>query len=185
MFTLLLTAVGLAMDAVAVSIAHSLACRPRPGQALAMAGAFGGFQAAMPLAGLAIGAAAAGWVGAWDHWLIFAVLGGIGGKMLWESWHGDDDGPAGWPGPWALLVLAVATSIDALAAGFTLALLGTGPWLAAAVIGAVTLVLCLAAIAAARRLGATAGPWAERIGGLVLIGIGAKVLVSHLAVQVS
>jgi putative Mn2+ efflux pump MntP len=181
MGTLLLTALGLAMDAVAVAIAHSLACRPRPGQALAMAGAFGGFQAAMPLAGLALGAVAAAWIGAWDHWLILAILSVIGGKMLWESWQDDEDGPAGWPGGWTLVLLAVATSIDALAAGVTLALLGMSPLLSAAIIGAVTLVLCLAAIAGARRLGAHAGPWAERIGGVVLIGIGVKVVVDHLS----
>lgn len=176
-------ALGLAMDAVAVSISAGMA---RPGEpfarALRMPLAFGVFQALMPAIGWLGGAALSGWVATWDHWLAFALLLAIGGKMLWEAWRGgDEERPASDPFAWRpLLLLSVATSIDALAAGMTISLIGLHPGLTIAIIGATTALLCLPAVRLGARLGERWASRAEVAGGVVLILIGGKILVDHL-----
>jgi putative Mn2+ efflux pump MntP len=182
MLTALLLALGLSMDAVAVSICAGMA---RPGEpfwrALRMPLAFGFFQALMPFLGWLGGEAVVAYIADWDHWIAFALLAGIGGKMLWEAVNGDDECPTGDPFAWGrLTILAIATSIDALAAGLSISLIGLEVWLSVAIIGGVTALLCLPAVRLGGRLGER---WAQRagiVGGVVLIGIGVKILVDHL-----
>jgi manganese efflux pump family protein len=183
MFTALLLALGLSMDAVAVSICAGIS---RPGEpfvrALRMPVIFGLFQALMPLLGWLGGSTVVSLIADWDHWIAFALLAAIGGKMLWEAWHGDGDCPTGDPFAWGrLCVLAVATSIDALAAGLSIAFIGLPPLVSIVVIGMVTTVLCLPAVRLGSRLGARWARRAEVVGGLVLIGIGVKIVFDHLS----
>ena len=183
MLTALLLALGLSMDAVAVSISSGLG-RSGVGfwRLLRMPLAFGFFQALMPFLGWLGGTALVAQVAAWDHWLAFALLAGIGGKMLWEAWQGDDAeaAPAD-PFAWSrLTVLSVATSIDALAAGLTIAFIDLPVAFTLAIIGFTTAALCLPAVLWAGRLGERWAGRAEIVGGLVLIGIGVKILADHL-----
>ncbi len=184
MLTAILLALGLSMDAVAVSISSGM-CRPEAGtwRLLRMPLAFGFFQALMPFLGWLGGASLVAHVARWDHWLAFALLTGIGGKMLWDAWRGDDDDcDTSDPFAWGrLLVLSVATSIDALAAGLTIALIDLPVGLSLTIIGGTTTILCLPAVLLSRRLGVRWAGRAEVVGGLVLIGIGSKILMDHLA----
>jgi putative Mn2+ efflux pump MntP len=174
---------GLAMDAVAVSVAAGLAKQPlAPRDAPLMALTFGGFQALMPLLGWALGHAARASVAAWDHWIAFGLLTLVGGKMAWEWWHHDPERLRGDPfAPSRLLVSGLATSIDALAVGVTLALQGLPLLLSAGIIGLITFALCLPAVRLGARLGERFARWSELAGGLVLIGFGAKILAAGLA----
>lgn len=183
--TLLLMAVALAMDAFAVSVASGLALsRAGTGKVIRMAGFFGLFQAGMPLIGYAAAFTFAEAIRVVDRWVAFALLTFVGGKMLWEVFRGGDDEQSDPADLKTLLVLSVATSIDALAIGVSLAVmpktgvlsLPAGTFLAAAVIGVVTFVLCLIGAALGRKAGALLGRRAEIAGGIVLIGIGLKTL---------
>ena len=186
--TLLAIAVALAMDAFAVALATGICLgRARAAQMLRMALAFGLFQALMPVLGWLLGLTVRQHIEAYDHWTAFALLALVGGKMIWEGATGGDDAPGcepvdrtrGWP----LLVLAVATSIDALAVGLSFAVLGESIWLPALVIG----VVCFALTALGVKIGCLAGRvsaisrYAEVLGGLVLVGIGLKILSEHQA----
>ena len=190
-FSIFLLAVGLAMDATAVAAARGLAIpKVLPRHVALVAGFFGGFQALMPLIGFSIGAFVGARVGAvierFDHWVAFVLLGAIGGKMLWEARGGgdDDDDDEDGPDPFALkvmFVLAVATSIDALAVGITLPMLGADLWLSLATIGVTTAVLSALGLFAGRRFGALLGKRLDVAGGVVLIGLGVKILAEHLS----
>lgn len=182
----LLLAVGLSMDAMAVAAARGLALRQvRLRHLLLVAGFFGGFQALMPLLGWLLGSRVGPAIAAWDHWVVFALLGGIGAKMLWEAWR--DDGAAERVderaafGLRVLLVLAVATSIDALAAGFTLPLLGAPLLLSVVTIGVTTALLSALGLLAGQRFGKALGRRLDTAGGLMLIGLGLKTLLEHLS----
>jgi putative Mn2+ efflux pump MntP len=192
--SLFLLAVGLAMDAMAVSIASALAAlRVRARDALLLAFMFGLFQALMPVIGWAVGAQFAKVIADWDHWLAFVLLGGIGTKMLHESLTHRHPGvpPArkegqepGGRNPFQfgrLTLMALATSIDALAAGVTLPVLEIRLMAAAAVIGGVTFILCLLGVTVGRRFGEPLEGKLDIIGGLVLIGLGVKILIEHLS----
>jgi putative Mn2+ efflux pump MntP len=182
--TILLLAVGLAMDATAVSAARGLAVeRIQLRQVLTVALAFGGFQALMPALGWAVGTRLGPAVEAWDHWIAFALLAGIGAKMLWDS-AGQPERVAteqrGLFGAKIILVLAVATSIDAFAAGISLPMLNAPLLTSIAVIGVVTALLSALGLFAGRRFGAMLEQRLDAVGGVVLIGIGSKILVQHL-----
>ena len=183
-FTILLTAAGLAMDALAVSISSGPGLREhRQRRALKMAAFFGGFQAIMPAVGYALGVTFREWVAAADHWIAFGLLAAIGGKMIHESMSNGGDASRR-TDPFStrtLTLLAIATSIDALAAGVTLPLLRAPMALTLATIGLVTFALSLAGVYAGRRFGARLGPRLDAVGGVVLIGIGARILALHLA----
>ncbi len=180
-----LIAVGLSMDAFAVAIGRG-AMLPRAERArgaLSMALAFGLFQALMPVAGWLLGSAFADLIGGIDHWIAFLLLAGIGGRMCYEAatGHGDDVRPT--LSIRVLLLLAVATSIDALAVGIGLRLADPAtPILAAGLlIGIVTFGFSLTGGLAGSRLGERFGRSMEALGGVVLIGIGLRILVTHLA----
>jgi putative Mn2+ efflux pump MntP len=179
-FEVLLLSVGLAMDAFAVSVGKGLTMRRvHYPSAFKLAFAFGLFQALMPVVGYVAAASFAQAVQSVSGWIAFILLGIIGGKMVWEGIHdGEDDDNAEFAGVplGELLVLAIATSIDALAVGISFAVLGTPPVPAVIVIGVVTFLLSLAGVVAGNRLGAGIGRPATIAGGLILVGIGVKVL---------
>jgi manganese efflux pump family protein len=170
-------AIGLAMDATAVAATRGL--RARRGEGLLLAALFGGFQAGMAALGWLLGDYGGRYVAAWDHWIAFGVLVAIGGKMVWDARGDAADEPAA-GGALVYLGLALATSIDAGAAGVTLPLLAVSPGFALAMIGAVTALLTLIGYRAGNALGRRLGSRLEVVGGLVLIAIGVKVLVEHL-----
>ena len=174
-------AFALAMDAFAVSLASC--CRlPRvnAGHVARLALAFGFFQFLMPVIGWLAGRGLSRWLTAFDHWVAFGLLALIGGKMLWESFRPSESGGQDPTRGWMLLTLAIATSIDALAVGLSLAVLDVSIWVPSIVIGIVAAVLTVIGALFGSRLGRRFGVWAERFGGVVLIGIGIRILVSHL-----
>jgi putative Mn2+ efflux pump MntP len=171
------------MDAFAVALVTGLSLRPlRAPQLLRMSLAFGLFQAGMPLLGWLAGKAVYRYISAVDHFIAFGLLAFVGGKMLYEALRGgDDDGKAGDPTRgMALLILAIATSIDALAVGLSLSVIGQPIAFAALVIGVVCAGFTATGMLLGRRIGAWWGPRVEVFGGLILIGIGVKILVEHL-----
>ena len=182
---ILLLAVALAMDAVAVSLARGMALRrPTWGQTFLLAGAFGLFQALMPVLGWLLSSVFADALRSLAPWIAFGLLAVIGGKMIWESFHDDDeddDGAVGVP-LLQVLTLAVATSIDAFAVGVTFAVLDVDVAPAVAVIGVVTLALSLVAVRVGARVGERLGSRAELVGGIVLVLIGLRILLDHLGV---
>lgn len=183
-FSLLAVATGLAMDATAAAAARGLAAPTlRLRDVLLVAGLFGGFQAGMPLLGWLLGTRLGPAVMAWDHWIAFVLLGGIGLKMLHESRTRDDDAPPEAKdlfGLRVLLVLAVATSIDAFAVGVTLPMLGAPFALSLTTIGVTTAALSAGGLFAGRRFGALLGRRLEAVGGLILLVQGTKILIEHL-----
>ncbi len=182
---ILILALALAMDATAVAAAKGLAAPSvRFLDALRVALLFGGFQAGMTGAGAFAGARFASLIEAYDHWIAFVLLAGIGGKMIWEalrSEHDEDTKPKGETFAWKpLLVLAVATSIDALAAGVTLPLVDANIPLTVTVIGVAAGTLSFAAVYVGRKLGDRLGKKLDLIGGVVLVLLGVKTLLEHL-----
>jgi manganese efflux pump family protein len=178
---LLLIAIGLAMDAFAVSTACGVQVAvARYGLVLRVALAFGFFQFIMPVIGWFAGSTFSAWLEAVDHWVAFGLLTVIGARMLWESFRKEKAPDRDPTRGWNLLVLAVATSIDALAVGLGLAFLGVSIWIPSLVIGIVAAALSAVGALFGCRLGHRFGVWAERAGGLVLIGIGVRILVQHL-----
>lgn len=177
MIEALFLALALAMDAFAVALTQGARFRPGPREGLAIALTFGGFQALMPLAGWVVGAVALVYVETIDHWIAFALLAFLGVRML-GGHVGDGEGTHALTGR-ALLIAGVATSIDALAAGITLPALGVAPLLAVALIGLVTFVMSGAGVILGRVAGDRWGEWAERAGGVILIGLGCKILAEH------
>jgi manganese efflux pump family protein len=180
----LVLALALAMDATAVAAARGVAGATRREVAV-LAIAFGAFQAGMAALGLVLGRTAADAIAAWDHWLAFGLLVALGGKMLLDALRGD---PAGATAPAArealrartIVLLSIATSIDALAAGVTLPVLGAPPAVALSLIGLASLVLSAAGGLAGARIGRRGGRALEIAGGIALIAIGAKTLIEHL-----
>lgn len=177
MIAALLLAAALAMDAFAVALAQGARFRPTAAGGLAIALTFGAFQGVMPLAGWAIGALALAYVAAVDHWIAFGLLAFLGLRML-TGHVGDAEAAEALTGR-ALLLAGVATSIDALAAGITLPTLGVAPLLAVALIGSITALMSGAGVLLGRVAGEHWGEWAERAGGLILIGLGVKILAEH------
>ncbi len=193
MLTYFLVALGLSMDAFAVSVSSGI-CIPhmQTRYALRAAFAFGLFQFLMPIFGWLAGGAFRAYIEGFDHWIAFALLALVGGKMLIESREiadeaSCDDAASGGDRKkrsildlGGLLILAVATSIDALAVGLSYSMLGAPILGPAAIIGLVTFALCLAGCEFGRRIGTRFERWAEAAGGIVLVAIGLKILVEHL-----
>jgi manganese efflux pump family protein len=181
--TLLGIAIGLAMDAFAVAIGAGLQlCGATPRQTFRLAWHFGLFQAFMPIIGWLAGRTVAQYIAPVDHWIAFGLLAFIGGKMIWEAFHHDEDAEVCDPTKgWRLVMLSIATSIDALAVGLSLALLDVSIWWPALVIGVVAGVLTTIGMELGKRFGALLGRRMEIVGGVILIGIGVKILVEHLA----
>jgi len=182
-FSILIIAVGLGMDALSVAVGIGAAARTlTPGAVLRLAGSFGLFQFAMPLVGWLAGRSVAGYINRYDHWVAFLLLALVGGKMIRDSFsHETKHTHAGDPTRgMTLLVLSVATSIDALAVGLSLAFLKAPIVNAGVVIGVVCFLMTAAGMVFGRKLGGIFGKKAELAGGLVLLGIGIKILWEHL-----
>lgn len=182
---LALIAVGLSMDAFAVAICKGLGMkRLNVRQAFVIALFFGGFQALMPAIGWALGTQFEALITPVDHWIAFVLLALIGGNMLKESLGKDDDGQAEAADAKLdlreLTMLAVATSIDALAVGITFAFLRVSIAPAAGLVGITTFVLSFAGVVVGHRFGARYEKAATAVGGVVLILIGCKILLEHL-----
>ena len=185
--SLLLIAVGLSMDAFAAALCKGLSVQElKRRQALAVGGYFGVFQALMPLIGYLLARFFRQWVEAVDHWLAFALLCLIGCSMIFESRVKQDttDAPESGFSPRAMLPLAFATSVDALAIGVAFALSGVygSIFLSVSVIGLVTFALSVLGVRAGRFLGEKFRSRAELFGGVLLILIGARILLSDLGV---
>lgn len=179
--TILLIALGLAMDCFAVAVASGFtATRMRLPHALRMALFFGGFQAIMPILGWFGGTALRSAITGIDHWVAFGLLAAIGIKMIVESRKLEEDREIDPTKLTVVAALAVATSIDALAVGVSLSFLNVAIVLPALIIGAVSFVVSLAGVYTGKRFGHLFENKLELLGGLILIGIGAKILVQHL-----
>lgn len=180
METLLLLAVALAMDSVAVSIAIGAKYKKLLlKKALLVAAIFGFFQGLMPLIGYLAGIAFAEYVQSFSHWIAFILLTGLGGKMLYEAYQNEFDDEVDNLSYHTLLTLAVATSIDAMAVGVTFAFMQTDIFSASAVIALVTFLLCVIAVYIGKKLGSYLESKAEMVGGIILIGLGCKILSEH------
>lgn len=184
---LLLIAVGLSMDAFAVSICKGLGMKEvNPKVSVVLALFFGGFQALMPLIGWALGSQFLGIIGPIDHWVAFVLLAVIGGKMLWEAFRedaGEGDGkPADRIDLGEFLILAIATSIDALAVGISFAALSVDIVPSVALIGVITFAFSIAGVFVGNFFGSRYEKPASIVGGVVLILIGTKILLEHLGI---
>ena len=175
--------VSLAMGAFAVSVVCGAVFRQlHILHALRMALFFGAFQSLMPLLGYTTGKTFEGFIGVYDHWLAFILLTLIGGKMIYEAFKIEEveKKPADPASLVALLVLSLATSIDALAVGFTLSLVTHHITLAVGLIGVITFILSYIGYRIGKRFGHFFENKIEILGGLILIAIGAKILIQHL-----
>jgi manganese efflux pump family protein len=179
---ILLIAVGLAMDAFAVALGiGTMQMANEPRAIFRLSFHFGLFQFLMPVLGWLAGTSIAQYISAFDHWVAFALLGFVGGRMVQSGL--DPDGQAFRTDPSrgrTLVLLSVATSIDAFAIGLGLAMLNIDVIYPSSVIGVVAAGFTLLGLAVGSRLGAWFGKRMEVLGGLVLIGIGVRVLLSHL-----
>jgi manganese efflux pump family protein len=178
----LLISLSMAMDAFAVCLGAGTtgqADGPRPRFRLAFH--FGLFQFIMPVFGWLAGTSVAQYIQSFDHWIAFGLLAFVGGRMVWAGFHPEDEKKKSDPSRgWTMVLLSIAVSIDALAIGLSLALIGVSVWYPAIVIGVVTGLLSLVGLRIGNKLGEKFGHVMEIIGGLVLIGIGARIVVAHL-----
>lgn len=178
---ILITAIALAMDAFAISVCKGLSVgRPSSSNYLSVALWFGFFQALMPLVGYFLGISFADRVARYDHWIAFVLLGLIGANMIKESLEKDGNKTDSSFAFVPMLMLAVATSIDALAVGITFAFLKVNVWLSVTVIGVVTAVLSAIGLKIGSIFGHKYKSKAEFAGGVVLICMGIKILIEHL-----
>ena len=179
---LLLLAVGLSMDAFAVSICKGLSLGKISWRHMVLAGLwFGIFQALMPAIGYGLGSFFADMIDAYDHWVTFILLGAIGLNMIKESFEDQEHCDASMR-PYTMLMLAIATSIDALAVGITFAFLDTPIIEAIVIIGVTTFVLSIAGVAMGNYFGTRYKKKAEIAGGIILVIIGTKILLEHLGI---
>lgn len=178
---LFIIAVGLSMDAFAVSICKGLAMRKTGIKDMALVGLwFGGFQALMPVTGYLVGVQFKEAITAVDHWIAFGLLAVIGGNMIREALSGEEDCEDDSLAPRTMLLLALATSIDALAVGVGFAFLDVNITAAAGFIGVVTFTLSAAGVRVGSVFGARYKSRAELTGGAILILMGTKILLEHL-----
>ena len=184
LWELFIIAVGLSMDAFAVAICKGLSApRITLGHGLVAGLWFGGFQAAMPLAGWLLGSRFQAVISGFDHWIAFVLLAMIGINMIRESRQTDDDGVDASFSWRSMLPMALATSIDALAVGVTFAFLQVDNiFLAVGFIGATTFVLSCAGVLLGSAVGGAFRTRAELVGGVILVLMGTKILLEHLGV---
>nr|WP_316619592.1 manganese efflux pump MntP family protein [uncultured Ruminococcus sp.] len=178
---LFVIAVGLSMDAFAVSVCKGLSVRRlRPRHNLICGLYFGGFQALMPVIGWLLGRQFESLIKSIDHWIAFALLVLIGANMIREAVKNEEENLNDSFSPKTMLPLAVATSIDALAVGVTFAFLDVSIVPAVSMIGATTFILSAVGVKIGNVFGAKYKSKAELVGGIVLIAMGVKILIEHL-----
>jgi len=179
--TVLLIAVGLAMDAFAVSLCKGLALKePNPKQMLIIGLWFGVFQGVMPIIGFLLGTGMYDLIRDYDHWIAFGLLLLIGANMILESFSKDEEKVDADLGFGTMFFLAVATSIDALAVGITLAMDSSDIVSSSIIIGIVTMAISVIGVRIGAIFGDKLGKKAELIGGIILICIGIKIVIEHL-----
>ena len=187
-FEIFMIGVGLSMDAFAVAICKGLNMRKLDKvQTLVIALFFGGFQALMPFLGWLLGKQFESYITSFDHWIAFVLLAFIGGKMIWDVFKGDDKDEACCRAGTRmdikeLFVLAIATSIDALAVGISFAFLQVNIGSAITLIGCTTFVISAAGVFVGHKFGAKYEDKATVVGGVILILIGLKILLEHLGI---
>jgi putative Mn2+ efflux pump MntP len=182
MLSIFLIAIGLSMDSFAVSITSGLAVKKMHiRHALTMGGFFGGFQALMPVLGWFAGLSLRRFIESYDHWVAFALLGFIGGKMIWEAFKvEEEEKKTDFFSLKMLFILSIATSIDAFAVGLTLSFLKIFILAPAIIIGCTTFAISFAGVYIGDMVGHFFEKKIEIFGGLILIGIGTKILIEHL-----
>ncbi|PZR12944.1 MAG: hypothetical protein DI532_12310 [Azospirillum brasilense] len=184
--TIAMLSLSMSADAFAVSLAKGAALqRPRFVEALRTGAIFGIVEAITPVLGWLLGFAASAYVAAIDHWVAFALLGVIGGRMVLGALRSppapDEETRPRRHGLWLLVATAVGTSLDAMAVGVSLAFLDMNIMLVAGAIGLATFILATAGMLVGRLVGGRMGRWAEGLGGLCLVAIGTSILVEHLS----
>ena len=181
-FEVLLIAISMSMDAFAVCIGVGTTRRAEgPRSTFRLAFHFGLFQFIMPVLGWMAGATITRYIAAYDHWVAFGLLGLIGSRMVLSGFNPNTNEQKKDPSRgWSLVLLAVATSIDALAVGFSLGIVGITIWYPAAVIGVVTGLVSLLGLRLGNKLGEKFGKRMEIVGGIVLVLIGVRILLAHL-----
>ena len=182
LLTLLGLAVALAMDAFAVALGIGVSVSPLTGRHLFRLGFhFGLFQALMPVIGWLAGRSVQAYIVNYDHWIAFGLLALVGGHMIFEAFHPEkEERQTGDPTRgYSLIFLSIATSIDALAVGLSLGMLEVVVWFPALIIGLVAGVFTVAGMLLGRKVGDRWGARVEILGGIVLIGIGLKIVLAH------
>ena len=177
-------AIALAMDALAVSICKGMTIKKLTIEHTLKCGLyFGGFQAAMPIAGYFIGKTFANVISSFDHWVVFGILTALGLNMIIGVIREKEEEKKKHTSDFShktMFVLAIATSIDAMAIGVSLSVMQSGIWINAGIIGAITFAIKVIGVYVGNRFGNKLGSKAELIGGFILIGVGLRVLIEHL-----
>lgn len=183
LFSLIFTGIGLAMDCFAVSLGIGTGTAARTVRPIfRLSFHFGLFQGLMTFIGWLVGSTVANYIDTLDHWLVLALLGWVGGRMIIEGTKPVEDEKPG-PDPsrgGTLVLLSVATSLDALAVGLSLAIVKVNIWSSSLIIGVISAALSLVGLMVGKRLGLAFGKRMEIIGGLILIFIGLRIFITHL-----
>ena len=182
-FSVLLIAIGLSVDCFAVALSGSISMRTVSSlQVLRASLAFGLFQALMPVLGWLAGQTVVELIADYDHWAAFVLLALVGSRMIWKSLHSENGRSenADITKGLLLLTLSLATSMDALAVGLSFAFLHTNIALASLTIGVIAFVATVIGFLLGRKVGNLVGKRAETVGGIVLIGIGLRILSEHI-----
>ena len=176
-----LIAVGLAMDAFAVSLANGIIIKKvKLTDCLKFGLFFGIFQFVMPIIGWVLGITISGYISMFDHWIAFLLLSFIGIKMIYESLKGDEtkkEKPLNWKN---MTILAISTSIDALAVGINFAVMGARVIISSVIIGVTAFIISFFGVILGKKLGNKIKSSAEVFGGIILISVGIKILIEHL-----
>ncbi|GHU81324.1 putative manganese efflux pump MntP 2 [Spirochaetia bacterium] len=186
MVSIILIGLSLAFDAFAVSVSSGISKRDlKPSYIIRGSLFFGGFQFVMPVIGWFLGKAFVSYIEAFDHWIAFALLAFIGGKMLFGALKRKDKERAAEKSLdiqniGNLTILALATSIDALAVGLSFSMVNQDIWMPAMLIGCITFAVCFLGFEFGKKIGLAFEKSSEIIGGLILIGIGVKILLEHI-----
>ena len=184
-FEIILISIGFAMDAFGVSIGKGLSMPVGENRRkVTLAFLFGLFQFLMPIIGWLIGRQFIDVISEWDHWIIFGLLGYLGIAMIREGLSDeiDEDDDKQFLGAWEMMMLSVATSLDAMAVGLTFAFMPINVWKASTMIGVITFGISLIGIYLGKFMGQFVGKYADILGGGVLILIGTKILLQHLGI---
>lgn len=181
LFEILLLGVGLSMDAFAVSVCQGMSLPKFSWRHSVVIGLwYGFFQFLMPVLGFSLSLRFAGMIEAYDHWIAFLLLAWVGGGMLIEAFKKKAEKLDATLGFLTMLKLSLATSIDALAVGVSLAVMDVSIWRPSILIGLTTFSLSACGVGLGRLLGKATGKFASLLGGLILIGLGVKILITHL-----
>jgi len=183
LLSIIFIAIGLSFDCFAVALSGSIALgKTSAAPLLRLSSAFGVFQALMCIIGWLAGQTVVNFIADYDHWVAFGLLAFIGGRMLWEAFHDQEEHEknADITRGLLLLTVSIATSIDSLAVGLSFAFLHVNIWLASLIIGIVAFSVTAVAFSLGRKAGEFIGKRAEAIGGVILILIGLRILIEHL-----